>query len=100
MEKRRLDSVTFEVLRHRVEEIVHEMYYTMAVVSGNPTIFEVGDHEEAAVIWSADLDLVGAGFDGHTLAGGVEQGPVRSLARGAHAFELLQASGDTVLSEK
>ena len=31
---KKLDPVTFEILRHRLEEIVHEAYYTMARVSG------------------------------------------------------------------
>jgi N-methylhydantoinase B len=62
MDMRSLDPVTFEVLRHRVEEIVHEMYYTMAVVSGNPTIFEVGDHEEAVLDSTGETVIVGGGI--------------------------------------
>ena len=44
---KKLDPVTFEILRHRLEEIVHEAYYTMARVSGNAVITEAGDHEES-----------------------------------------------------
>ena len=62
MGKSKLDPVTFEVLRHRVEEIVHEMYYTMAVVSGNPVIFEVGDHEEAVLDANGVTVMVGGGI--------------------------------------
>lgn len=57
-----LDPVTFEVLRHRVEEIVHEMYYTMAVLSGNPVIFEVGDHEEALLDANGETVMVSGGI--------------------------------------
>jgi N-methylhydantoinase B len=60
--KGELDPVTFEVLRHRVEEIVHEMYYTMAVLSGNPVIFEVGDHEEALLDAGGETVMVSGGI--------------------------------------
>jgi len=61
-EKGNLDPVLFEVLRHRVEEIVHEMYYTMAVLSGNPVIFEVGDHEEAMLDANGETVMVAGGI--------------------------------------
>jgi len=60
--KMKLEPVTFEVLRHRVEEIVHEMYYTMAVLSGNPVIFEVGDHEEALLDADGETVMVSGGI--------------------------------------
>ena len=38
----KVDMVTFEILRHRLEEVVAEMYHTIVHVSGNPTLYEAG----------------------------------------------------------
>jgi len=57
-----LDPVLFEVLRHRLEEIVAEAYYIVARTSGNAVISECGDHLEALL--DADGNTV-------TIAGGV-----------------------------
>ena len=58
----KLDPVTFEILRHRLEEIVNEAYYTMARVSGNAIITEAGDHEEAILNANGDTIMVGGGI--------------------------------------
>lgn len=60
--QRKLDPVLFEILRHRMEEIVAESYYTMARVSGNPVITEAGDHEEAILNAQGDTVMVGGGI--------------------------------------
>jgi len=57
-----LDPVTFEILRHRLEEIVNEAYYTMARVSGNAVITEAGDHEEAILNANGETIMVGGGI--------------------------------------
>ena len=59
---RKLDPVTFEILRHRLEEIVHEAYYTMARVSGNAVITEAGDHEESILDAMGNTVLAGGGI--------------------------------------
>ena len=57
-----VDPITFEILRHRLEEIVNEAYYTMARVSGNAIITEAGDHEEAILNAAGDTIMVGGGI--------------------------------------
>lgn len=57
-----VDPITFEILRHRLEEIVNEAYYTMARVSGNAIITEAGDHEEAVLNANGDTIMVGGGI--------------------------------------
>ncbi len=58
----KVDPITFEILRHRLEEIVNEAYYTMARVSGNAIITEAGDHEEAILNAAGDTIMVGGGI--------------------------------------
>jgi N-methylhydantoinase B len=59
--EQRLDPITFEVLRHRLDEIISEAYYTMGRVSGSPVVYEVGDHQEAICTPSGDAAVFGAG---------------------------------------
>src|SRR5207249_6248189 len=54
--------ITFEVLRHRLEEIVNEAYYTLARVSGNAVITEAGDHEESILNARGDTIMAGGGI--------------------------------------
>jgi N-methylhydantoinase B len=58
---RQLDMVTLEVIRHRVEEILAEMYHTIITVSGNPTLYEAGDHEEAICDLEGNTIIAGGG---------------------------------------
>jgi N-methylhydantoinase B len=62
MQAKDLDPVTFEILRHRMEEIVGEMYYVMGRVSGSPIIYQVGDHEEAILDADGETVMVGGGI--------------------------------------
>jgi len=67
MQRQELDPVTFEIIKHNIEEIVGEMFYVMGRVSGSPIIYGAGDHEEA--ILDADGEavmLVEALSIGHT----------------------------------
>jgi N-methylhydantoinase B len=57
----RLDPITFEVLRHKLDEIISEAYYTMGRVSGSPVVYEAGDHQEAICTPSGDAAVFGAG---------------------------------------
>jgi N-methylhydantoinase B len=57
----RLDPITFEVLRHKLDEIISEAYYTMGRVSGSPVVYEVGDHQEAICTPTGDAAVFGAG---------------------------------------
>ena len=57
----RLDPITFEVLRHRLDEIVAEAYHTIGRVSGSPVVYEAGDHQEAICTAGGELVAVGAG---------------------------------------
>ena len=59
---KKLDPVTFEILRHRLEEVVHEAYYTMARVSGNAVITEAGDHEESILDAMGNTVMAGGGI--------------------------------------
>jgi len=79
MAQKNLDPVLFEVLRHRLEEIVAEAAYTVARTSGNAVIAECGDHLEAL------LDA-----DGNTVmtAGGI-----------LHWTSVLERSGKYVTKE-
>jgi N-methylhydantoinase B/oxoprolinase/acetone carboxylase alpha subunit len=45
VEKKKLDPVTFEILAHRLEQIIAEAYYTISHVSGSAVVMEVGDHQ-------------------------------------------------------
>lgn len=56
-----LDPITFEVLRHKLDEIISEAYYTMGRVSGSPVVYEAGDHQEAICAPSGDAVVFGAG---------------------------------------
>ena len=56
-----LDPITFEVLRHRLDEIVAEAYHTIGRVSGSPIVYEGGDHQEALCTARGELLACGAG---------------------------------------
>src|SRR5919202_1595463 len=57
----RLDPITFEVLRHKLDEIVAEAFHTIGRVSGSPVVYEAADHQEALCSATGDLVAVGAG---------------------------------------
>lgn len=57
-----LDPITFEILRHRIEEIVGEMYYTIARVSGNLVVIAAGDHQEGILNAQGEAVLVSGGI--------------------------------------
>jgi N-methylhydantoinase B len=56
-----LDPITFEVLRHKLDEIVAEAFHTIGRVSGSPVVYEAGDHQEALCTATGDLVAVAAG---------------------------------------
>lgn len=58
---KKIDVVTLEILRHRMEEILAEMYHTVITVSGNPTLYEAGDHEEAICDVEGNTVVAGGG---------------------------------------
>lgn len=62
MEKNKLDPVTFEILSHRLEQIIAEAYYAISHVSGSAVVMEVGDHQEAILDRHGNLALFGAGL--------------------------------------
>ena len=62
MGKKELDPVTFEILEHRVEELVGEVYYTMTRLSGNPIIYECGDHQEALLDADGETVMIAGGI--------------------------------------
>lgn len=59
--KGKLDPITLEIIRHRVEEILAEMYYAVVRTSGNPILCEAGDHEEAVCDSTGDIIVAGGG---------------------------------------
>ncbi len=73
-----LAPVLFEVLRHRIEEIVAEAYYTLARCSGNPIIADSGDHEEALLDANGSTVMV---------AGGIVEWTYSLEAAGKHLIE-------------
>lgn len=62
MEKKKLDPITYEILSHRLDQIVAEGYYTISHVSGSAIVTEVGDHQEAVLDNNGNLALFGAGL--------------------------------------
>jgi N-methylhydantoinase B len=56
-----LDPITFEVLRHKVDEVVAEAYHTIGRVSGSPVVSDAGDHQEVICTASGELVAIGAG---------------------------------------
>src|SRR4051794_4714458 len=56
----RLDPITFEVLRHKLDEITAEGYHTIGRVSGSPVVYESGDHQEAICTADGRLAAFGA----------------------------------------
>ena len=62
MENKKLDPVTFEILLHRLDQIIAEAYYTISHVSGSAVVTEVGDHQEAILDNRGYLSLFGAGL--------------------------------------
>jgi N-methylhydantoinase B len=59
--KAKTDPILFEVLRHRIDEIVAEAYYTLARTSGNAVIAECGDHQEALLDADGNTVLAAGG---------------------------------------
>jgi len=57
----KLDPIRFEVLRHKLDEIMAEAYHTIGRVSGSPVVYEVGDHQEALLTANGDVAAFGAG---------------------------------------
>jgi len=62
VEMKKLDPVTFEILSHRLEQIIAEAYYAISHVSGSAVVMEVGDHQEAILDSHGNLALFGAGL--------------------------------------
>jgi len=62
LEKKKLDPVTFEILSHRLEQIIAEAYYAISHVSGSAVVIEVGDHQEAVLDNAGNLALFGGGL--------------------------------------
>jgi N-methylhydantoinase B len=62
MEKGKLAPITFEILSHRLDQIITEAYYTLSHVSGSAIVMEAGDHQEAILDSKGDLVLFGAGL--------------------------------------
>jgi N-methylhydantoinase B len=60
-ERLELDPVTFEVLRHKLDEVVAEAYHTIGRVSGSPIVYEAGDHQEAICLPGGEMVAFGAG---------------------------------------
>ena len=56
----RLDPITFEVMRHKLDEITAEGYHTIGRVSGSPVVYESGDHQEAILTADGRLAAFGA----------------------------------------
>jgi len=56
-----LDPITFGVLRHKLDAIIDEAYYTIGQVSGNPVVYEAGDHQEAICTPTGELAVFGGG---------------------------------------
>lgn len=56
-----LDPITFGVLRHKLDAIIDEAYYTIGQVSGNPVVYEAGDHQEAICTPAGELAVFGGG---------------------------------------
>ncbi|MDP2727130.1 MAG: hydantoinase B/oxoprolinase family protein [Dehalococcoidia bacterium] len=60
-QQQQLDPITFEVLRHKLDEVIAEAYHTIGRVSGSPVVYEAGDHQEAICTADGDLAVFGAG---------------------------------------
>lgn len=56
-----LDPITFEVLRHKLDQIVAEAYHTIGRISGSPLVYEGGDHQEVICTPSGEAADFGAG---------------------------------------
>jgi len=56
-----LDPITFEILRHKLDEVIAEAYHTIGRVSGSPVVYEAGDHQEAICTADGELAVFGAG---------------------------------------
>ena len=56
-----LDPITFGVLRHKLDAIIDEAYHTIGLVSGNPVVYEAGDHQEAICTPDGRLAVFGGG---------------------------------------
>ena len=56
-----LDPITFGVLHHKLDAIIDEAYYTIGQVSGNPVVYECGDHQEAVCTPTGKLAVFGGG---------------------------------------
>jgi len=59
--QQKLDPITFGVLRHKLDAIITEAYYTIGRVSGSTVVYEAGDHQEAICTPTGDLAAFGAG---------------------------------------
>jgi N-methylhydantoinase B len=61
MERQKLDPITFEILSHRLEQILAEAYYVLTRVSGSPITYECGDHQEAIMNSEGETVFFGGG---------------------------------------
>lgn len=59
--EQKLDPIEFTILRHRLDQVIAEAYYTIGRVSGSPVVYEAGDHQEAICTPGGELAAFGAG---------------------------------------
>ncbi len=59
-EQERIDSVTFQVIRHKLLQITDEMGATLRLISSSPTVTEVGDYCSAICLADGEIAVMGA----------------------------------------
>lgn len=69
MAERSFDPITFEVITHKMWQILKEAGYALVHVTGSPVVTDVGEHMEAFYDRDGNSALAGGGISSHIMSG-------------------------------
>jgi N-methylhydantoinase B len=69
MAERSFDPVTFEVITHKMWQILKEAGYALVHVTGSPVVTDVGEHMESFYDRDGNSALAGGGISSHIMSG-------------------------------
>ncbi|OGA41925.1 MAG: hypothetical protein A3G26_00065 [Betaproteobacteria bacterium RIFCSPLOWO2_12_FULL_65_110] len=69
MSERGFDPVTYEVITHKLWQILKEAGYALIHVTGSPVVTDVGEHMESFYDKDGNASLAGGGINSHLMSG-------------------------------
>ncbi len=69
MSDKALDPVTYEVITHKLWQILKEAGYALIHVTGSPVVTDVGEHMESFYDKDGNAALAGGGINAHLMSG-------------------------------